>query len=42
MWGVFRKTREWCIFQVYYHIVGTEQSQDVLCYEDKENQDWIL
>ena len=28
--------------QVYYHVVGTDQSEDILCYEDLEHPDWIL
>ena len=28
--------------QVYYHRVGTDQGEDVMCYEDKNNRDWIL
>lgn len=33
-----------CVYwlQVFYHRVGTEQSADVLCYEDQEHRDWML
>jgi prolyl oligopeptidase len=27
--------------KMYYHVVGTEQSSDVMCYEMPENPDWL-
>lgn len=29
------------IYQVYYHVLGEEQSNDVLCYEFPDHPDWL-
>eukprot|EP00252_Welwitschia_mirabilis_P003480 TRINITY_DN13545_c0_g1_i1.p1 TRINITY_DN13545_c0_g1~~TRINITY_DN13545_c0_g1_i1.p1 ORF type:complete len:558 (+),score=100.41 TRINITY_DN13545_c0_g1_i1:22-1695(+) len=28
--------------QVYYHFLGTNQSDDILCWEDRQNPKWML
>jgi prolyl oligopeptidase len=28
--------------QLYYHFVGTDQSEDILCWKDLENSRWLF
>ena len=30
-----------CVCKVYYHLLGTEQAEDVLCYEMPDHPDWL-
>lgn len=27
--------------ELYYHVVGTDQSEDILCWKDSEHSKWL-